>query len=117
MSDSPDLARLGLLREHVDLAVAELARTVMVEGGRLMYGGDFRLAGFTPFLIKEVERWATQDQAYLYLCLASSVHRKMNGDEIENAKNLAGHFGEVLWLDDGGKRVEEPLAGRVWACP
>ncbi len=39
VSDSADLARLGLLETHFRLALGEIARCVLVSGGQLAYGG------------------------------------------------------------------------------
>ena len=38
-SPSPDFERLGLLDTHFRLALAEIARSVLVSGGKLAYGG------------------------------------------------------------------------------
>ena len=53
-SPSSDLERLGLLEEHFKLALGELARTVLVLGGHLLYCGHLDPKGYTSFLIGEL---------------------------------------------------------------
>lgn len=42
VSDSPDLERLGLLDTHFRMTLGELARTVVIAGGTLYYGGHLQ---------------------------------------------------------------------------
>jgi len=57
VSDSSDLARLGLTTEHLDLVVAEVARAVILAGGIIAYGGRLRPEGFTQIVMGEVRRY------------------------------------------------------------
>ena len=43
ISDSPDMAGLGLAPEHLRDAMAEIARHLLALGARLVYGGDLRM--------------------------------------------------------------------------
>ena len=56
-SDSPDLARLGLVDTHFRMTLGELTRTVVIAGGYLYYGGHLRAHGITNFLIDELQRY------------------------------------------------------------
>jgi len=56
ISDSPDLAQLGMGPPHLQDAMLELARYLLARGARLAYGGDLRPAGFTGQLLELV--WA-----------------------------------------------------------
>ncbi len=56
ISDSPDMAVLGLAEEHLRDAMAEVARHLLAMGARLVYGGDLRAYGFTELLFELVAR-------------------------------------------------------------
>jgi hypothetical protein len=47
ISESPDLAQLGLSDRHLRDVWAEVARQLLTAGARLLYGGDLRAQGFT----------------------------------------------------------------------
>src|SRR5690606_9979930 len=56
VSDSPDMPMLGLGKEHLEDAMAEIARHLLALGARLLYGGDLRQKGFTELLFELVAR-------------------------------------------------------------
>jgi hypothetical protein len=56
ISESPDMAILGLGNEHLDDAMAEVARHLLALGARLLYGGDLRKDGFSNLLFELVTR-------------------------------------------------------------
>src|SRR4051794_16706688 len=56
VSESPDMAELGLAPEHLRDAMAEIARHLLAMGARLIYGGDLRTNGFTELLFELVAR-------------------------------------------------------------
>src|ERR1700737_4457724 len=67
-SESPDLLRLGLVETHFRLALAEIARSVLVSGGKLAYGGHLDPDGYTTMLMKELHRYSRRDHpARIYL--------------------------------------------------
>ena len=121
VSDSSDLARLGLTPVHFKLAVRELARTVLVGGGTLAYGGHLRPGGFTEFLIGELGQYAgaglldgggRQQEVALLLCLAQHEHRKSTLDELARANEDLGLHGEMRCLDVNGQVLFDREAGR-----
>ena len=57
ISDSPEMAGLGLAPEHLRDAMAEIARHLLAMGARLVYGGDLRANGFTELLFELVARY------------------------------------------------------------
>jgi SLOG cluster2 len=75
VSDSPDLQRLGFLKTHICLAVGEIARAVLVAGGRLAYGGHLEPEGFTAFLMRELDRYGRNDRPLLVI-LALQKYRR-----------------------------------------
>lgn len=57
ISDSAELAALGMADEHLRDAMAEVARHLLAMGARLIYGGDLRANGFTEVLFELVARY------------------------------------------------------------
>lgn len=55
ISESPDLARLGLGYVHLQDAMVEFARYLLASGAKLAYGGDLREGGFTEMLFELVQ--------------------------------------------------------------
>ena len=115
ISDSEDLAPLGLLPVHLQLALAELARIVFVGGARLLYAGDMRAGGHTELLHGELERYAAA-KGSLTVCLAWSVHRRTPLAALEAFNQALGVRGELLALDSTGTpladwRTDRPAGG------
>jgi len=108
VSESPDLSRLGLLEEHLRLAVAEIARTVLVAGGRIAYGGHLRPEGYTAFLVHELRRYSRRDSP-LMVCLAWSEHRRLSLSELRRGTRDLGLFGDLVCLDVQGRPVAPDL--------
>lgn len=54
ISNSPDLAQLGMGPPHLQDAMLELARYLLAKGAHLAYGGDLRPGGFTEQLLELV---------------------------------------------------------------
>lgn len=107
-SNSPDLDRLGLLDTHFRMTLGELARTVIIAGGSLIYGGHLQSGGITNFLIEELYRYGRRDRP-LKVCLAWTVHRAMSAEQIAEQKNFLGLFGEIHFLSADGERLEGPI--------
>ncbi|MFC0006358.1 hypothetical protein [Micromonospora siamensis] len=105
-SDSPDLARLGLLPNHFRLALAEIARTVLVGGGTLAYGGHLRPDGHTAFLLREVQRYGPLDSPPLLLALAWQNHRQVPLPELRRLRDEAGLYAGTVFLDPAGGEVD-----------
>lgn len=107
VSDSPDLERLGLLDTHLRVTLGELARTVVLAGGSLFYGGDLRPEGITRFLVEELHRYGRRDRP-LKVCLSWTVHRSMSAQEIAAQREFLGLFGEIYFLSPDGRRLDGP---------
>jgi hypothetical protein len=54
ISNSPDLAERGMSLVHLEDAMVECARHLLVQGASLGYGGDLRPGGFTTILFELV---------------------------------------------------------------
>lgn len=121
VSDSADLARLGLTPTHFKLAVRELARTVLVGGGTLAYGGHLLPGGYTEFLIGELSQYASaggfkhdgarRDDALL-VCLSNAEHRKCSLDELDKVDDQLGSQGRLDCIDLNGQWLADRTAGR-----
>ena len=118
ISDSADLGALGLLPRHAELALAEIARSVLTGRGGLVYGGRIKPSGFTQFLMHEVERYGSHSEA-LTLCLAEPEHRRLSCDELRTLDQSLGPHGQIICLDHEGVKIDvsavphgsEPTAG------
>ena len=108
VSDSADLERLGLTEAHFRMTLGELARTVVIAGGNLFYGGHLQPEGITSFLIEELHRYGRRDRP-LKLCLAWTVHRQMSTNEIVEQRDFLGLFGEIYFLTPDGTRLDGPI--------
>lgn len=106
VSESPDLGRLGLMEDHFRLALGEIARTVLVSGGKIFYGGHLQPNGYTTFLMQELQKYGRRNQP-LKICLSWSEHRKMSPEEIQVKRQELGLLGEILLLDQEGQRLPD----------
>lgn len=97
VSDSADLARLGLDARHAQLAVGELTRAVLIAGGRVVYGGRIKPSGFTQQLMGEVRRYGTSRHS-LTICLALPEHLKLTTAELDKLDRELGTWGRLIPL-------------------
>jgi hypothetical protein len=110
-SDSPDLARLGLTDTHFRLALAEIARRVLVAGGTLAYGGHLDPTGYTTFLLEELQRYGERKDRPLAVYLAWSEHRRVKLSQLLSYRKTHGLYVSLHCLDPAGEPIE-PGAGR-----
>ena len=111
VSDSDDLPRLGLSKAHAELAVAEIARAVLIAGGSLVYGGRLKPSGFTQFLMHEVNRYGRGRDA-LTLCLAAPEHRRLSWRELDDFDRELGSKARLICLDDAGNPIPDILSSK-----
>lgn len=104
VSESPDLARLGLFDDQMRMTLGELARSIIVAGGDLYYGGHLKPDGYTRFLIDELQRYGRRDKP-LKVCLAWNEHSTMRAEELADQHRLLGLFGELIYLAQDGERL------------
>lgn len=70
ISDSPDLAERSMGQVHLEDAMVECARHLLVQGASLAYGGDLRPGGFTQILFELVRthnRAGTKERIHNFL--------------------------------------------------
>src|SRR5580704_1892715 len=90
ISNSPDLAVLGLGKEHLEDAMTEIARHLIACGANLAYGGDLREGGFTELLFEIVNRYRLNKDSERILVknyLAWPVHTSMASAQIAARKS------------------------------
>jgi len=94
ISDSPDLAPLGLTREHIRAALLDIARLLLRRGYDLVYGGDLRRYSYTEELAALVKRQQEfpQDKAAR---LIWPVVPGANASEYEAQRFVMEWYGEV----------------------
>ncbi len=110
VSRSEDLGRYGVTETHARMALAEIARAVLVADGRLVYGGHLDEDGYTAFLVREIERFGRRNRPFTgYVPL--SVHRRLHADTITDRVEDLSVLGTYVFLDDEGNEVD-PLEGR-----
>jgi len=104
VSQSADLGRLGLLETHLRLALAEVARAMLISGARIVYGGHLDPSGYTSFLQAEMEKYSRRDRP-LTVCLAWQEHRRVPLVDLTAAEEALGLYGEIIYLSPEGDPV------------
>lgn len=100
VSDSPDLARLGLTPGHLRDALGELSRHLLAEGARLVYGGDLRAGGFTELLFELAYRHAKDPgEPVLTNPLPWPVHCAVAWSELEAKASAVAPVARIEFLD------------------
>lgn len=108
VSESLDLERLGLSETHFRLAIGELARCVLISGGKILYGGNLRENGYTLSLLNELQRYSRRDRP-LNIVLPWSEHRALPLSAIEKLKKDLQLFGTIICLDINGAVIQPNL--------
>lgn len=105
VSDSEDLSRLGLSPQHCNIAIAELARAIMLASGTVVYGGRLIPSGFTDILLDEVRRYR-EDREALIIYLPEAEHSRLSNEDLLDRKNRLGTSAEVVCLDSSGHEID-----------
>lgn len=111
ISDSPDLARLGLTETHIRMALGEVAQATLIAKGRLSYGGHLRDDGYTAFLVHECEKYGSRDRPFTGH-IPWPVHRRLTVDQINAHRKAIGLYGSYVFLDPDGQPIEDPTTDR-----
>jgi len=89
ISNSSDLMSYGLNNMHLEDAFVEFSRYLLVNGAKLLYGGDLRQGGFTEILYNLVRNYFPEEvqsahkidnyQAWpIYLNVTTSIRAELN---------------------------------------
>jgi hypothetical protein len=110
ISDSPDMASLGLGQEHLSDAMAEVVRHLLALGARIAYGGDLRAGGFSSILFELVSRYKRDadlgdTRIGVTNYLAWPVHVSISNEDLKRqAESLSG-IASLALLDLEGIRM------------
>lgn len=91
ISESEDIGYLGFSIEHLQDAMVEFARHLLIQGAQLVYGGDLRKDGFTRILSDLSYQYRDKTQykkQYIYNYSSYPIYLNFtNADELELKKN------------------------------
>lgn len=110
VSRTEDLGRYGVTETHVEMALAEIARAILVAEGKLVYGGHLEEDGYTAFLVREIERFGRRNRPFTGY-VPFPVHRRMTTDQITDRIEDLSVLGKYLFLDVDGHEID-PLDNR-----
>ncbi|MFL6239001.1 MAG: hypothetical protein ACJ735_05850 [Actinomycetes bacterium] len=105
VSNSEDLHRFGVTETHVRMALAEVARAVLIAEGRIVYGGHLQEDGYTAFLTKEIQRFGRRNRPFTGY-IPFSVHRQMTTEDIETRVTELSLTGRYEFLDSNGETID-----------
>jgi hypothetical protein len=109
ISESPDMAVLGLGVEHLQDAMSEVARHLIACGASLAYGGDLREGGFTEVLFEIVERYRSRKDEERILVenyLAWPVHVLSTPTRLQSLSDALKGLADLVLLTPDGSRIE-----------
>jgi len=110
ISNSPDMASLGLSDEHLKDATAEVARYLLALGAHLVYGGDLRVGGFTNILFELAARHCRDAEGNSALrvrnYLAWPVHIRESMENLEGFRKDLEGAGVLRCLDPSGRTLD-----------
>lgn len=121
ISESDDLALLGLAPEHLQDAMAEIARYLLAQGARLLYGGDLRPGGFTQILFELVARHrrdANEGDSRLAVdnLLAWPVHMTMPTEQLKQLSGALDGLANIICLTLSGRELPFATRQELTAC-
>lgn len=110
ISESPDMAVLGLSKEHLHDAMAEVARYMLAMGARLVYAGDLRPKGFTELLFELIARHRRDadlgdERVGIRNYLAWPVHVSLPSEEVKQLSDALSGVAELVYLTMDGKVI------------
>lgn len=110
ISESSDMAQLGLGEGHLRDAMSEVARHLLALGARLFYGGDLRSQGFAELLFELVARHRRDsdegdDLASVTNLLAWPVHIQKTHEELRKFSQDLSGAAKLEFLGLNGNRL------------
>ncbi len=116
ISESDDLAVLGLAEEHLRDAMTEISRHLLAMGARLVYGGDMRDNGYTKLLFELVARHRRDaDVGDVRPAIASylpwPVHSMKSREYLSSLREDLQGIGELHCLGKEGRALADDAQG------
>lgn len=104
VSDSGNLAALGLAAEHVEDDMVEVTRYLIAAGATVVYGGDLRKGGFTGLLLEVVARHQARNDTSIRFenFLAWPVHATMPFETLSEIARSFHPVGRLVLLGMDG---------------
>lgn len=104
VSESGNLAQLGLGPEHVQDALVEVTRYLVAAGATVVYAGDLRAGGFTELLVEVVARHQIGDERSIRFenFLAWPVHACLPHADLVGMSEMFAPSGRLIYLDASG---------------
>ncbi len=104
ISDSPDLAARGLGERHLCDVMVEIARYLIAEGARLVYGGDLRRHGYTELLFEVAARYhpTAEEGPSIVNVLPWPVHVEIAPDDLAERARSLGEYAQIIRLAADG---------------
>ena len=110
VSDTPDLAAMGLSEGHLHDAMETVAAKLLAFGYRLAYGGDLRPDGFTERLLEFAATYdrsvASNGVSAVTDYLAWPVHVSMAPEQKHALAEGLGDATEISWLSCDGEPMD-----------
>lgn len=101
VSESADLATLGLSERHCRLVVAEVTRAILLAGGTVVYGGRLEPEGYTRVLLDEIQRFK-EGTASIEIVLAEPEFRNTSAEKLNAINQRLGTLGRLRLVDHRG---------------
>lgn len=107
VSNSSNLAELGLIAEHVEDDLVEVTRYLVAAGATVVYGGDLRQGGFTGLLLEVVARHQARDDVSIRFenFLAWPVHAALSLESLAEISLLFQPVGRLVLLAQDGSEL------------
>ena len=100
VSESEELECLGLSKQHIDDISIEIARYLIVNGAKMLYGGDLRHGGFTELFA---------ELSYQYKYLSDKELKFINYFPFPNARKLS--------TNDKAKFLQKQVEVKIFKNP
>jgi len=115
VSNSANLAQLGLAPEHVEDDLVEITRYLVAAGATVVYGGDLRANGSTELLLEVVARHQARDDhsTRFESVLAWPVHMGMKFSQLVETAELFAPAGAMILLAENGDELSMLERGRL----
>lgn len=104
VSESADLATLGLSERHCRLVVAEVTRAILLAGGTVVYGGRLEPEGYTRVLLDEIQRFK-EGTASIEIVLAEPEFRATAAEKLDETTQRLGALGKLRFVDHNGSEL------------
>jgi hypothetical protein len=86
VSESQDMPPRGLEKRHLEEALLEMTRRIILQGGSVAYGGDFRQGGFTMQLVELAATLEARDTPLLRIYVAWPLYVAPDSSTLSTAE-------------------------------